>query len=148
MEDRPRNLRRDLDEKYRVFCKACSQVILLNHQLEAVKARYDRARVAKRLSFRYSNRLKLTTLESVRDLIYKRASQLCDEIDYLQERLRSMPESEYDSSDSEASETDVVTEEETESGNDAGEEEIESEDDASLADPPRWINIDSLWMTK
>ena len=40
--------------------RACSQVILLNHQIEAAKARYDRARAVKRLSFRYSNRLKLT----------------------------------------------------------------------------------------
>ena len=56
----------DIRARNKVFRRACSQVILLDHQIEAAKARYDRARAVKRLSFRYSNRLKLTSLEGVR----------------------------------------------------------------------------------
>ena len=65
----------------KVFRRACSQVILLNHQIEAAKARYDRARAVKRLSFRYSNRLKLTSLEGVRNLVYEFACVKCEEIE-------------------------------------------------------------------
>ena len=42
----------DIRARNKVFRRACSQVILLNHQIEAAKARYDRARAVKRLSFR------------------------------------------------------------------------------------------------
>ena len=39
----------DIRARNKVFRRACSQVILLNHQIEAAKARYDRARAVKRL---------------------------------------------------------------------------------------------------
>ena len=37
----------DIRGRNKVFRRACSQVILLNHQIEAAKARYDRARAVK-----------------------------------------------------------------------------------------------------
>ena len=37
----------DIRARNKVFRRACSQVILLNHQIEAAKARYDRARAVK-----------------------------------------------------------------------------------------------------
>ncbi len=74
----------------KVFRLACSQVILLNHKIEISKAQYDRARAAGRLAFRYSNRLKLSTLERIRDLIYEFAVNKCDEIEVLQAKLRHL----------------------------------------------------------
>ena len=68
----------DIRARNKVFRRACSQVILLNHQIEASKARYDSTRAVKRLSFRYSNRLKLTSLEGVRNLVYDIACVKCD----------------------------------------------------------------------
>ena len=68
----------DIRARNKLFRRACSQVILLNHQIESAKARYDRAREVKRLSFRYSNRLKLTSLEGVRNLIYEFACVKCE----------------------------------------------------------------------
>ena len=103
MEDTPYSLKcaiRALNKPFRI---ACSQVILLNHKIEAAKARYDRARASGRLSFRYSNRLKLTSLEGVRNLIYEYARQKCEEIESLQEKLRNMTNGDFEYSDSEAS---------------------------------------------
>ena len=74
----------------KVFRKACSSVILLNHKIEEAKARYDRARATRRLSFRYSYRLRLTALEGVRNLMYEFACNKCDEIESLQSKLRSL----------------------------------------------------------
>ena len=80
----------------KVFRRACSQVILLNHKIEATKTRYDRARAVKRLSFRYTNRLKLTSLEGVRNLIYEHASAKCEEIEGLQAKLMELTGGVYD----------------------------------------------------
>ena len=80
----------------KVFRRACSQVILLNHKIEAAKTRYDRARAVKRLSFRYTNRLKLTSMEGVRNLIYEHASAKCEEIEALQAKLMEMTGGVYD----------------------------------------------------
>lgn len=90
----------------KVFRRACSQVILLNHQIESAKARYDRARAVKRLSFRYSNRLKLTSLEGVRNLIYEYACTKCSEIEVLQAKLRQLTGGVYDFEDTDDSESD------------------------------------------
>ena len=78
------------------FSPCLLQVILLNHQIEAAKARYDRARAVKRLSFRYSNRLKLTSLEGVRNLVYEFACVKCEEIEGLQAKLRELTGGVYD----------------------------------------------------
>lgn len=93
----------------KVFRLACSQVILLNHQIESAKARYDRARAVRRLSFRYSNRLKLTSLEGVRNLIYEYACVKCEEIENLQAKLRILTGGVYDFTESEASESEDET---------------------------------------
>ena len=80
----------------KVFRRACSQVILLNHKIEAAKTRYDRARAVKRLSFRYTNRLTLTSLEGVRNLIYEHACAKCEQIEGLQAKLQELTGGVYD----------------------------------------------------
>jgi len=119
----------DIRALNKVFRRACSQVILLNHQIEAAKARYDRARAVKRLSFRYSNRLKLTSLEGVRNLIYEYACQKCEEIENLQGKLRNMTDGDFEYSDSEASENEEEGEEEENNADEPNPTE-------SRADPP------------
>jgi len=98
MEDTKYSLFCEIRALNKVFRRACSQVILLNHQIEAAKARYDRARAVKRLSFRYSNRLKLTSLQGVRNLIYEYACQKCEEIEMVQAKLRPLltPDDEFE----------------------------------------------------
>ena len=89
----------------KVFRRACSQVILLNHKIEAAKTRYDRARQVRRLSFRYTNRLKLTSLEGMRNLIYEHACAKCEEIEALQAKLRQLTGGVYDFTESDGSES-------------------------------------------
>ena len=96
----------DIRTRNKVFRRACSQVILLNHKIESAKAHYDRARAVKRLSFRYSNRLKLTSLEGVRNLIYEYACVKCEEIENLQARLRQLTGGVYDFTETDDSESD------------------------------------------
>ena len=95
----------DIRMRNKIFRRACSQVILLNHKIEDAKAHYDRARAVRRLSFRYSNRLKLTNLEGVRNLIYEYACIKCEEIEGLQARLRQLTGGVYDFTETDESES-------------------------------------------
>lgn len=75
---------RDVNRRFR---KACDQIILLNNQIEALQLRYDRAMKANRRSFRYSLRLRLATLEGVRNMYYEYATRQADELEELQNEL-------------------------------------------------------------
>ena len=72
------------------FRKACSQVILLNNQIQNAQIRYNRAVKDGNKAFRYMGRLKLATLEGVRNTIYEYAARLGEEIDAQQDRLVDM----------------------------------------------------------
>lgn len=73
-----------IDRKFR---KACSQIVLLNNEIEALQARYNRTMKNNRRSFRYSIRLRLATLEGIRNMFYEYASRMADELEELQERV-------------------------------------------------------------
>ncbi len=75
---------RDINKKFRV---ACSQLILLNNAIDEAEVRYHRAQDAERRSYRYTLRLKLCTLEGVRNMFYEYASSHADELEKLQMRL-------------------------------------------------------------
>jgi hypothetical protein len=60
-----------LTEAERQFHKACDQVILLNDKLEGLQQRYDKARQEGNRSFRYNLRLKMTSVEGVRNAYYE-----------------------------------------------------------------------------
>ena len=90
----------EIKSKNKVFRKACSQIILLNHQIESSKTRYDRAKQVRRLSFRYTNRLKLTAFEGVRNLTYEFACSKCEEIEILQARLLKLTGDVFDFAES------------------------------------------------
>ena len=75
---------RDINKKFRV---ACSQLILLNNAIDEAEVRYHRAQNAERRSYRYTLRLKLCTLEGVRNMFYEYASSHADELEKLQLKL-------------------------------------------------------------
>lgn len=60
-----------LREKITKFRRACRQIVLLNNQLSDLWIRYQRADKRNRRSFRYTTRLRLCTLEGVRDRFYE-----------------------------------------------------------------------------
>ncbi|ELT88147.1 hypothetical protein CAPTEDRAFT_195377 [Capitella teleta] len=74
----------ELDKKFR---KACQQIVLLNIQIEGLQVRYDRAYKANQRTFRYSLRLRLATLEGVRNMFYEYAYRRADELEALQDQL-------------------------------------------------------------
>ena len=88
MEYNTAALLRDIRAKNRVFRKACAQVVLLNLRIEDAKTHYLRARATGNLAFRYSYRMKLTSLEGVRDALYDFAVVKCEEIEALQAHIR------------------------------------------------------------
>ena len=113
----------DIKAKYKIFRKACSEIILLNNKIEEIKSRFDRAKAQRRLSFRISNRLKLTALEGVRNLIYEYACAKCEEIEQLQARLQALTGDAYDfvQTDDEGGDDD------DEAGDDSAESDVESD---------------------
>ena len=72
------------------FQKACSQVILLNNQIQDAQIRYDRATSLTSKPYMYMGKMKLMTLEGVRNQIYEYAAKLADKIDEEQEKLVAM----------------------------------------------------------
>ena len=74
----------------RKFQKACSQVILLNNKIVDANIRYNRANQQGNKVFLYSGRLRLMTLEGVRNTIYEYAARLADVIDEEQDKLVAM----------------------------------------------------------
>ena len=69
------------------FQKACRQVILLNNQILDIQTRYNRAKKNSQKSQRYVGRLRLSTLEGVRNMIYEYARQRAELLDAMQDRL-------------------------------------------------------------
>ena len=67
------NLYAQLYETENRFRRACEQIILLNSRLEELQLRYDQARLDNHKSFRYNLRLKMATVEGVRNSYYEYA---------------------------------------------------------------------------
>jgi hypothetical protein len=67
------NLYAELFETETRFRRACEQIILLNRKLEDLQLRYDKARIDNHKSFRYNLRLKMATVEGVRNSYYEYA---------------------------------------------------------------------------
>ena len=78
------NQMREVDKKFR---RVCEQLVLLNNRIEAYQKRYDRAVSSNQRSFRYQHRLRLVTLEGVRNMFYEYASDRADKLDEMQDRL-------------------------------------------------------------
>ena len=86
---------RTLNKKFR---KSCSQVILLNNQIEYLQSRYDQAVKSNKRSYRYFMRLRLATLEGIRNMFYEYACRRADELDEMQDTLvqEGFIDSDYD----------------------------------------------------
>ena len=60
---------------------------MLNRRIEEVQVRYDRAFSSGQRSFRYTHRLKLATLEGMRNMYYEYACLRADELEQMQDVL-------------------------------------------------------------
>ena len=83
------NLLSQLKQMNKKFKLACKQVVLMNNEIEYLQNRYDRAVQQSRRNYRYFLRLKIATIEGIRDMFYAYASQHADKLDALHEQLLS-----------------------------------------------------------
>ena len=75
---------RDLNKKFRL---SCTQLIHINNLIEETEVRYNRSQQVNRRSYRYILRLKLCTLEGVRNMFYEYAYAKADELEKMQLEL-------------------------------------------------------------
>ena len=75
---------RDLNKKFR---KACSQLIYINNMIEEIEVRYKRVEQINRRSYRYILRLRLLSLEGVRNMFYDYAHAKADILEKMQLEL-------------------------------------------------------------
>ena len=73
-----------LNKKFQI---ACSQIVLLNNNIDEITVRHRRAAGDNRKSYRYTLRLTLVTLEGVRNQFHKYAARMADILQYLQSKL-------------------------------------------------------------
>ena len=71
----------------RRFKRACQQLVILNNAIKEIQTKYDRAVRANQRSCRYLTRLRLVTLEGVRNMFWEYANSRADLLDEMQDRL-------------------------------------------------------------
>lgn len=72
------------------FQRACAQVLLLNNMVQELQTRYDRAVAQNSRQYRYTLRLRLCTVEGLRNMYYEYACQSADEIEVLEDTMRQL----------------------------------------------------------
>ncbi len=117
---------RDMNRKFR---HACSQLILMNNLIDEIEVRYHRAQASERRSYRYILRLRLCTIEGVRNMFYEYAYARADQLEQLQLKLYNehsiaWSERHMEETDDEEEAEEMDEEEEDEEG--VAEEEEES----------------------
>ena len=66
---------------------ACSQLVKLNNMIDEIEVRYFRAQTINRKSYRYVLRLRLCSIESIRNMFYEYAYAQADELEKMQIEL-------------------------------------------------------------
>ena len=72
------------------FQKACGQVLVLNNFLRQLQIRYYRAARDNLRTYRYALRLRLCTVEGLRNSLDEYATMKADEIEQLEEEIRKL----------------------------------------------------------
>ena len=109
----------NLHETEMKFKKACEQVVLLNDKLEGLQRRYDKARNENHRSFRYNLRLKMATVEGVRNAFYEYA---CEKAERIAELRYEVSQLGLDSSDEDDIDVGMEEDEESEEEEEGDEE--------------------------
>lgn len=90
----------ELNETETRFKRACEQVVLLNDKLEGLQRRYDKARQENHRSFRYNLRLKMASVEGVRNAYYEYACEKAEKIAELRYYVSAEAQSDSEGEDS------------------------------------------------
>jgi len=78
---------RGLDHRFR---RSCEQITILNNMIEDMQSRFDCAVACRQRTFSYNIRLRLATLEGVRDMFHEYALTVADRLDRLQGTLSTV----------------------------------------------------------
>ena len=73
-----------------IFQKACNQVLVLKNFLRELQTRYDRASRNNLRTYRYALRLRLCTVEGIRNTIYEYATKQASKIEKMEDEMRKM----------------------------------------------------------
>ena len=87
MEEQSSETVAKLKESYQKFRRSCDQVILLNNAISDAQIRFQRAASDGRPAIRYTLRMKVHTLERVRDLFHRYSHDLAMVMNELQARI-------------------------------------------------------------
>lgn len=85
--EKPSEMIYNIRDKNRKFRLACSQLVLMNNTIKEIEVRYQQALVNNSKCYRYVLRLKLCSLEGVRNQFYDYAYAKADELEQLQLQL-------------------------------------------------------------
>ena len=91
---------RGLDHRFR---RSCEQITILNNMIEDMQSRFDCAVACRQRTFSYNIRLRLATLEGVRNMFHEYALLVADRLESLQGTLPTVAvqtEGELDDEDS------------------------------------------------
>ena len=90
---------RIIEAKYQ-FRRSCDQIILINQTLRSLNHWYRKSKTANMKSFRYPLRLRLATVEGIRNIYYDYAKLKAEEVQSLREALleESGADSEHENS--------------------------------------------------
>ena len=80
-----------LEEVEAHFNRACNEISVLDQKLNDVQVRYERANRDVNRSMRYHLRLRLATLEGIRNVFYEYCVKKADEINSLRASLGIIP---------------------------------------------------------
>ena len=81
------DLVQELNKLNHLVYYACTQVKLLNHEIDQLNTRYERALTHELCSFRYSLRLRLATLEDAKTTILQYAQHKAVRMNEIEETL-------------------------------------------------------------
>ena len=87
---------RILDHKFR---RSCDHINLLNNRIDAMQSRFDCASADSQRTFCYNIRLRLATLEGVRNMFQEYATRVADKLDSLHRMPMQAEQNEYEFND-------------------------------------------------
>ena len=76
-----------LDNRFR---RSCEQITILNNMIEDMQSRFDCAVACRQRTFSYNIRLRLATLEGVRNMFHEYALLVADRLESLQGTLSNV----------------------------------------------------------
>ena len=90
------DLTRDMEVAERKFKVACKQIVILNNQIRELKTRYQSAADKDQYRFRCAVKLRIATIEGVRNMYFEYARVKCEELEELHEQLSDSDESDME----------------------------------------------------